>query len=150
MRSLDDEIHARIARISEEGNALANAGDLEGALQRFRAALELLPAPRESWEAAHWLLTAIGDVLFLQGRFAEALAPLQQSVAAGGLGNPFVHLRLGQVQLELGNRERAADELARAYMGAGDEIFESEDPKYRRLVRETLRSPAEGAKREGR
>lgn len=48
----------------------------------------------------------------------------------GAIGNPFVHLRLGQAQFELGDMTRAADELARAYMGAGDEIFEEQDPKY--------------------
>ena len=46
------------------------------------------------------------------------------------IGNPFIHLRLGQTQFELGNKDRAADELMRAYMGAGAEIFVGEAPKY--------------------
>ena len=33
-------------------------------------------------------------------------------------------------RFELGNEPRAADELMRAYMGAGPEIFADEDPKY--------------------
>jgi hypothetical protein len=48
----------------------------------------------------------------------------------GGLGNPFVHLRLGQAQFELGNLVKAADELTRGYMGAGLDIFMEDDPKY--------------------
>jgi hypothetical protein len=48
----------------------------------------------------------------------------------GGLGNPFLHLRFGQILFESGDHDLAADELIRAYMGAGDEIFENEDPKY--------------------
>jgi hypothetical protein len=46
------------------------------------------------------------------------------------IGNPFIHFRLGQCQFELGNLDRAADELMRAYMGAGREIFDQDDPKY--------------------
>jgi hypothetical protein len=48
----------------------------------------------------------------------------------GAIGNPFLHLRLGQVQFELGDLTRAADELTRAYMGAGEDIFQEQAPKY--------------------
>jgi hypothetical protein len=48
----------------------------------------------------------------------------------GALGNPFLHLRFGQCQFELGELDRAADELMRAYMAAGAEIFKDQDPKY--------------------
>jgi hypothetical protein len=44
--------------------------------------------------------------------------------------NPLIHLRLGQLYHEGGKLEKAADELARAYMGAGGDIFIREDPKY--------------------
>ncbi|MGB7380321.1 MAG: hypothetical protein WA959_27700 [Rivularia sp. (in: cyanobacteria)] len=35
----------------------------------------------------------------------------------GAVGNPFIHLILRQAQFELGNFDRAKDNLARAYMG---------------------------------
>src|SRR5687768_6569360 len=115
---MPDEIYAEITRLSEEGNRLSEAAAPEEALKHFRQAWQLLPTPREQWEAATWLLTAIGDVLFLEGNYTEALAPLQTAVRCpGGLGNPFLHLRLGQVQYELHNFARAKDELARAFMG---------------------------------
>lgn len=47
-----------------------------------------------------------------------------------GIGNPFLHLRLGQVLFDQGDQDAAADELARAYMGAGPEIFDHEEPRY--------------------
>lgn len=47
-----------------------------------------------------------------------------------GLGNPYIHLRLGQTAFELGDHSRAADELIRAYMGGGPDIFEEDDAKY--------------------
>lgn len=48
----------------------------------------------------------------------------------GAVGNPFLHLRLGQVLLDLGDEAGAADELMRAYMGGGAEIFSLEEPRY--------------------
>ena len=46
------------------------------------------------------------------------------------IGNPFLHFRLGQVLYDDAQLDAAADELMRAYMGAGPEVFASEDPKY--------------------
>ena len=43
-------------------------------------------------------------------------------------------LRLGQCAYELGKQE-AAEYLMRAYMLAGEEIFEDEDEKYFNLIR---------------
>jgi hypothetical protein len=60
------------------------------------------------------------------------------------IGNPFLHLRLGQCQFELGNLDRAADELARAYMGAGLEIFDSEDAKYFEFLKMRMAPPSDG------
>jgi tetratricopeptide (TPR) repeat protein len=139
---LPDDLYARITALSERGEELHDDGETEGALIAFREALALIPEPPEDWEAATWLLIAIGDVLFLAQRYEEALEPLQDAVfCPGGLGTPFLHLRLGQVQYELRNTHRAKDELARAFMGGGDEIFETEDPKYWRFIREILRPP---------
>jgi len=116
-------------------------GEARSAWQR---AWDLLPEPRERWEAAAWLLTAIGDAYFLEGKYAEALEPLQRAVSCpGGLGNPFLHLRLGQVQFELDSVPRAKDELARAFMGGGDQLFVKEDAKYWRFIREILRPSAD-------
>lgn len=52
-----------------------------------------------------------------------------------GIGNPFLHLRLGQVLLDVGDRERAADELARAYMGTNGDIFADQDGRYIEFLR---------------
>ena len=137
---LDDATHARITSLSERGNALAESGDLDGALQAYRQALALVPAPVCEWEAATWILAALGDVLFQQSKYKEARDSLKEAMRCpGGIGNPFVHLRLGQAHFELGEHERAKDELARAYMGGGNELFEGEDRKYKTFIQEILR-----------
>ena len=97
----------------------------------FEAAWRLLPEPAEEWNAALWILAAIADCHFLQGDFGSAHRVLVDAIRrAGGLANAFIHLRLGESELELGNEARAADELIRAYALAGLQAFEGEDPKY--------------------
>ena len=47
----------------------------------------------------------------------------------GAIGNPVYSHETWQVEFELGNLERAAEELARAYLQQGQNVFVSEDPK---------------------
>lgn len=49
----------------------------------------------------------------------------------GAIGNRSIHMRPGQVEFERGNLERAAEELVRAYLQQGQNVFASEDAKYR-------------------
>jgi tetratricopeptide (TPR) repeat protein len=131
VRTLDEATHARIAALSEAGDALAYEGSFDAAVEKYHEALRLVPEPHREWEAATWLHVAVGDARFHQKAFELAFRALVEAVhSPGGLGNPFVHLRLGQAALELGDRARARDELIRAYMGAGADIFAEDDPKY--------------------
>jgi tetratricopeptide (TPR) repeat protein len=142
---LDEATHARLTSICTEGNVLAEAGDLDGALKMYQRALEIVPEPIHQWEATTWLFTALGDVLFLQRRYAQARDFLAEAMhCPGAIGNPFIHLRLGQTQYELQEHDRAKDELARAYLVGGDEVYAGQDPKYLLYIKEILR-PADDA-----
>ncbi len=137
---LDDVTHERISQLCEEGNARAHEGNFDRALALYREARALLPEPVHEWEATTWILTAMGDVLFLQGKHEDACRCLQEAMSCpGAIGNPFIHLRLGQACFEAKWYDCAKDELARAYMGGGDEIFEGEDVKYKNYIKEILR-----------
>ncbi len=143
MHELSDATHQRITAFCADGDALMDEDDLEGAIERYEEALALVPEPKTDWEAATWIYTAIGDCRFQLGAFAAARDALQLAVVSpDGLGNAFIHLRLGQAQFELGDLHRSADELARAFMGAGPEIFDEEDPKYWNFIQSKLRPPA--------
>jgi tetratricopeptide (TPR) repeat protein len=138
-------VQQEVESLSNEGNILADNGKYREAAKKFIEALNLLPEPLEQWEACTWLLTAIGDMNFMQGSYEHAKNALSDAMRCpNSIGNPFVHLRLGQSQYELGNNDRAADELARAYMGAGVEIFQTEDPKYFDFLKTVLKPPAGG------
>lgn len=77
------------------------------------------------------MLAAIADTAYLDGDYVNARSALEYGMSCpGAIGNPFMHLRLGQILYKVNELERAADELMRAYMGAGPKIFGAEDPKY--------------------
>ena len=124
--------HEEIRRLSAEGDALAREKKHDEALQRYRAAFDLLPDPKYRWEASAWLLAAMGDAYFFSARFEKSLEMFSLALVnvAGAQENPFLHLRRGESLFELDQKKDAADELMRAYMLAGAKIFTTEDPKY--------------------
>lgn len=130
-KQLSDTLHARIKQLSECGDKFVADGAYNDGLQCYMDALQLLPDPVEDWEAATWLLAAIGEAYYVQHNYQSALEAFTDALTCpGGMGNPFIHLRLGETQYELQNLDRAKDELARAYMGGGKDIFAQEDLKY--------------------
>ncbi|WP_068621368.1 tetratricopeptide repeat protein [Paenibacillus tuaregi] len=128
---LSDSTHAEITALCKQGDDLVRAGDLDAGKKNYIAALRLLPADHREWEAATWIYVAIGDVHFKTKSYDKAFKCFFNAVQCPkGLGNPYIHLRLGQMYYEQENLEKAADELTRAYMGAGIAIFMEDDPKY--------------------
>lgn len=141
MSELSDDLHVEIQRLCAAGDALAKDNKFSAAMPSYWAAWDLLPEPKSEWQAATWVLAAIGDANFLSGDFTAGRDNLSNAMHCPcAIGNPFLHLRLGQCQLELGEQERAADELLRAYMAAGSEIFKDQNPRYLRF----LQSKAKG------
>lgn len=139
---LNNKLHKQISTLSAQGDSLAEGGNYEKAIRVYEKAIDLLPKPVTNWSASTWLFSAIGDAYYLNGNYREAQNAFQQALLCPeGIGNPFIHLRLGQSNYELGNLDIALDELARAYMGAGEEIFEDQDPKYLIWVKSSTRSP---------
>ena len=132
----------QIDALCEAGNQLMAAGDFVSARRKFTEALQLVPDPKTEWEATTWVIASIGDAHFQQGNFEMAGRAFRDAVRCpGGLGNPFIHLRLGEVAFEAGDHARAADDLARAYMAGGRDAFADEDPKYFALVESVLKPP---------
>jgi tetratricopeptide (TPR) repeat protein len=128
---LSDALHKQITDLCKDGDALASAGKPDEAKQKYIAALKLLPGEPSQWEAATWIYVALGDVHFHSQNFDKAFKCFYNAVQCPkGLGNPYIHLRLGQLYFEQENFDKATDELTRAYMGGGIDIFMEDDPKY--------------------
>ena len=144
-RQLPDAVYAKVTDLSSSGDVLVKQGKTREGVQAYVKALGLLPEPVTQWEAATWLLVAIGDANFKARSYEQALAALQDAMhCPGAIGNPFIHLRLGQVNFELGNMSKAADELARAYLQEGKAIFKEDDPKYLAFIKSRLKPPPDG------
>ena len=141
MDTIADPLREEITRRSHARDALAEAGSFEAAIAEYNEAWKLIPEPKTDWDASTWVLAAIGDAAFQGGFMKSAQDALDYAMhCPGGIGNPCIHLRLGQVLLSRGDEKRAADELMRAYMVEGEEIFRTEHPKYLAF----LKSRAEG------
>lgn len=130
--SLDDE------RVQEVVDALNRAMDEE----RFNEAtglaeqgLALLGDERVA-DGAMWFLAMLGDAQFEQEQWSDAADTFRRATQApGGMQNPFVQVRLGQCELELGNERPAANALIAAHMMA-PEILDEVPDKYRGFLEE--------------
>ena len=133
---LDDAIHLQITEHCAKVDGLAEMGKFRDAVAAYNQAWSLVPDPKNEWEAATWILAAIGDACFRGKWLNSARDALEYAMTCpGGIGNPFLHLRLGQDRFDTGDLGQAADELMRAYMGGAQEIFAKEDPKYLAFLR---------------
>lgn len=136
---LKEELYEKIIEWSEDGDAMLEEEDFDGAIEKYQAALELLPEPKYDWEAGTWLYAALGDANYLSSRYSEAEGYLQEALKCpDGLGNPFILLRLGECYYELNNMEKAKEYLLQAYMCEGEDIFEDEEEKYFDAVKDMI------------
>jgi tetratricopeptide (TPR) repeat protein len=131
MNELDDATHEQIKLFCAEGDSFASKKDYANAISCYSNAWDAIPSPKETWNASTWVLVALADCYFLAGAKEAALEAIQNAVQCpNAIGNPFIHLRYGQTLFDLGNYDLAAEELTRAYMGGGEEIFANDDVRY--------------------
>ena len=132
---LDDDIYDQITDLAEEGDTLLSNEKLEEALKKYTSALDLLPASKTDWEASTWLYTAIGDLHFVGQDYDLALDAYTTVLKCpDGISNPYTWLMIGQSHYEMDQYEKAKENLLRAYMLDGKDIFEGEDKKYFKLI----------------
>jgi len=133
---LSPTVHEAIQHFCADGDALAAARRYEEAIAEYNRAWEIVPEPKNRWNASTWILAAIADAAFLAGYNTSAREALEYAMTCpDAVGNPFLHLRLGQILFDSEEHDRAAEELMRAYMGAGSEIFAAEDDRYLAFLR---------------
>lgn len=135
----EKELSEKIGSISKKAKSLTLTGKFKESIAEYQKGIALLGADVMQSKYAVMLFCGVGEAYFLQKEWKEALDYYGKAVASeGGLGEPLIHLRLGQIRFEFGQFEKAADELMRAYMGGGNLMFEGEDPKYFKLIEPLL------------
>ncbi|MDZ8140503.1 MAG: tetratricopeptide repeat protein [Nostoc sp. DedQUE04] len=138
--NIDENTYSRILELSKVGDAYTEQKEFVKAIESYHQAFDLIPEPFEAYIASTWLLTAIGESYLFMGDYEKARHALQEAMyCPDAIGNPYIHLKLGQAQLELKNFERAQEELARAYIIEGKAIFENEDLKYYEYLKTFIR-----------
>ncbi|GFZ34459.1 hypothetical protein CSC2_49850 [Clostridium zeae] len=132
---LEQRVYEKILSLCELGDSLVDKSNYDEAVSKYLEVLELVPVPKNIWEASTWIYTAIGDTCFLKGDYQKAKDFLYDAVnCPDGLSNPFILLRLGQSLQELGYNEKPKEYLLRSYMLEGHKIFQDEDDKYFNLI----------------
>lgn len=136
---LDDTIVTRVTELCERGDDDVENALYEAAIEKYEEALSLVPRPLYAWAVTTWILTAIAEARYLQKDWARVKEVVMEAFRCeGAIGNPFLHLRLGQAEIALGSKGRGVDELIRAHERGGDDVFDGEDPKYLALVQAAL------------
>ncbi len=139
MPALAEEVHELVQARCKIGDTHAEKGNYEAALDAYWAAWDLLPEPQTECPAATWILGSIGDANFLSQDYTAGRDNLSIALTCpDGVGNPFIHLRLGQCEYELGDYSRAADNLTRAFLATGPEVFANGGQKYLEFLKAFL------------
>lgn len=136
---LNDEDAANVERLSEEGNVHVDNDNFDAALKKFTAALEILPTPKNNWDAALWLYASIGDMHLFKEEYELAQTNYYNALnCPDGQASAFVHLRLGETLYELEEKDKALEHLLRAYMLEGKELFDEEEDKYFTFLKDNV------------
>ncbi len=61
---LNDKVYNKIVSKCEKGDKLIEKLDFEKAIKIYTEALDLIPIPKNIWEASTWVYTQLGDVYF--------------------------------------------------------------------------------------
>lgn len=136
---LSEESYKEIVDICKKGDKLVDAGEYDEGMKYYLSALELVPEPKKDWEATTWICAALGDVYFLMGEYDKSKNYLFDTLnCPNGMTNPFVNLRLGECFYELENIDKSKEYLIKSYMLQGYDIFEGEDDKYFKVIKDLI------------
>ncbi len=135
IKDILDEDYENIEALSEEGNQLFDEGKYAAAINIWRKALEIIPNPKNLYEASLWLYSSIGDAFFQLKDFKNSSELFYDALnCPDGYSNPFILLRLGQSLCEINDNKNGKQYLLKAYMLEGKELFENEDTKYFKVI----------------
>ena len=139
LKELSPELEDKIDLLRKVGYELQMSKKYLKAIEKFKEAYELMPEPRDQWQYAPLLTSAIAGNYFLHKDYKNSLDYFRELMTfPGSIGEASNHFHIGKCRFELGQLEKARYELLRAYLLDGAFLFEGEDRKYYELVKPLL------------
>jgi len=136
LKDLEAELKEQVVILCEKAIEQADIERYEASNRTFGKILELLPEPKNEWKAYTWMQASVADNCYELKDYTVALALLDEVIELDEQyqENGFVRMRRGQCQCEVHGDESGVDELKLAHSLGGDEIFEEEYAKYKKLA----------------
>lgn len=144
IKKLEEKLKKKVWAIMDEGSNFQMRHKNIKAVEKYKEALALLPEPIEQWVDCRILWKSIQENYWLnaqfnegkEGGYLEALEYWKKIMELPhSIGNAHYHFRIGQIRYELGQFEKAKDELMRAYLISEMDSFEGGDTKYFELIK---------------
>lgn len=118
--------------------------DVEPRVNKLMKIYESLTDDQKRTRAGRYVIIHIAEVCFSERLIEDAIDNFNFAMKfKDSVGNPFLHLRLGQLNYLIQNKEKMYDDLSRALIMGGEGIFKDEDPKLIEMVKGVLKEPAD-------
>jgi tetratricopeptide (TPR) repeat protein len=139
---LSDEISEKIDKLAIEGNAIFEEEKYVKAIDVFQEGLNLIPEPKENYEASLWFLVGIGEAYWFLDEYENSLSYWDQSLnVVTGNENIFVRFRKAQVLFELNRFKDAFLEFQTyAQLDKKQVFFLDEEEKYLKFFQKGSKS----------
>lgn len=136
LQPLPSNIEARIRAFCRAGYKAYDQQDFKQAIRLFFQAWNLLPKPQSQWQAAGWVLTALGDAYYQYGNYNSALEALNSALhCPKNSRNPFVYMRIAQSWYGLKQLETAKKALLKTVELGGESLLKKENSRYLTLLK---------------
>ena len=104
--------------------------DVESRVKELMKIYESLTDDQKRTREGRYVIVHIAEVCFSERWIEDAFDNFNFAIQfKDTVGNPFLHLRLGQLNYLVQNKDKMHDELSIALIMDGEAIFKDEDPK---------------------
>lgn len=135
---LSDKLYTTIVEYCKFADGFCDKGKFKKAIKLYKKAWDLLPEPKEKWEAAVWIYSSVGDAYFFMKDYHSALYFFKQLYDFFEVVNEFVLIRYGECLWELGLKDESKKYIFEAYMLGGRELFIYENSKYLSCIKDMI------------
>lgn len=138
--TLNEGLYNKILTCCNIGDKLIDQGKYYDGINKYMEAFEYVPDPKYKYEASTWICAAIGDAYFKSNKYEESKNSFFDALNyPKGIDNPFIYLRIGQCFYNLNNIKKAEEFFVKAYMLGGNDIFNDEDDKYFKVIKNIIK-----------